>query len=70
MIDRDGVTERVFAERCVYDPRRKDAPLESTSSLGDFADKVIADAQYGFDRLLNHRAIEDGTTEFLFKWVD
>ncbi|CDF40838.1 unnamed protein product [Chondrus crispus] len=69
-IDRDGVTERVSADRCVYAPPPIDAPRASTTTPRDLADKVTAGTQYAVERLLRHRVMEDGTTEFLIKWAD
>ena len=69
-MDRDGVTDRVSADRCVYVSPPIDAPRASTTTLRDFADKVTAGTQYAVERLLKHRVREDGTTEFLIKWAD
>ena len=69
-IDRDGVTEPVSADRCVYAPPPMGAPRASTTTLGDLADKVTAGTQYAVERLLRHRTTEDGTTEFVIKWAD
>ena len=69
-IDRDGVTERVSADRCVYTPPPRDARRTSTTTPADLADKVTEGTQYAVERLLRHRTMEDGTTEFLIKWAD
>ena len=69
-IDRDGVTERVSAYRCVYAPPPTDAPGASTTTPGDLADKVTEGTQYAVERLLRRRGMKDGTTEFLIKWAD
>ena len=69
-IDRDGVTERVSADRCVYAPPPRDAPRTSTTTPADLADKVTEGTQYAVERLLRNRAMEDGTSEFLIKWAD
>ena len=69
-IDRDRVTERVSADRCVYVPPPMGSPRASTATPGDLADKVTAGTQYAAERLLRHRTMEDGTTEFLIKWAD
>ena len=69
-IDRDGVTERVSADRCVYAPPPVDAPQTSTTALGDLADKVTAGTQYAMDRLLDHGIVETGSAEFKVKWAD
>ena len=69
-IDRDGVTERVSADRCVYAPPPTDALRASTTNPGDVADKVTEGTQYAVERLLWKRTIEDGNKEFLIKWAD
>ena len=69
-IDRDGATERVSADRCVYAPPPMDAPRASTTTPGDLVDKVTEGTQYAVERLLRHHTMEDGTTEFLIKWAD
>ena len=66
-IDRDGVTERVSADRCVYAPPPTDALRASTTTPADLAEKVREGTQYAVERLLRHRAMEDGTIEFLIK---
>ena len=69
-IDRDGVTERVSADRCVYAPPPVDAPRTSKTAPGDLADKVTAGTPYAVDRLLDYRVMENGTAEFKVKWAD
>ena len=69
-IDRDVVTERVSADRCVYAPPPIDAPRASTTKPRDLANKVTAGTQYAVEWLQKHRVMEDGTTEFLIKWAD
>ena len=69
-IDRDGVTERVSTDRCVYAPPPIDAQRASTTTPGDLDDKVTSGMQYAVERPLKHRSMEDGTTEFLIKWAD
>ena len=69
-IDRDGVTERVSADRCVYAPPPVDAPRTSTTAASDLADKVTAGTPYAVDRLLDHRVMENGSAEFKVKWAD
>ena len=66
-IYRDGVTERVSADRCVYAPPPTDTPRASMTTPGDLADKGTEGTQYAVERLLRHRAMEGGTTEFLIK---
>ena len=68
MIDRDGVTERVSADLCVYASPPIDATRASTVTPRDLADKVIAGTKYAVERLLKHRRMEAGTTEFPIKW--
>ena len=69
-IDREGVMERVSADRCVYAPPLTDAPRASATTTSDLADKVTEGTQYAVERLLKHGVEEDGTTEFLIKWAD
>ena len=69
-IDRDGVTQRVSADHCVYAPPPANAPRASTTTPVDLSDKVTEGTQYSVKRLLKHRVVEDGTTEFLVKWAD
>ena len=69
-IDRDGVTERLSADRCVYAPPPTDAPRTSTTTLAHLADKVTESTQYAVERLLRHQTMEDGNSEFLIKWAD
>ena len=70
MIDSEGVTERVSADRRVYAPTPTDAPRASETTPSDLADKVTEGTQYAVERLLKHRWVEDGTAEFLIKWAD
>ena len=69
-VDRDGITERVAADRCVYAPHPIEAPSASTITPGDLADKLTEGTKYVVERLLRHRTMEDGTTAFLIKWAD
>ena len=69
-IDRDGITERVSADRCVYVPPPMDAPRVSTTTPRDLANKVKEGTQYAVEKLLKYREMEDGTTEFLIKCAD
>ena len=64
------MTERVSADRCVYAPPPTDAPRASATTPSDLTDKVTEGTQYVVERLLKHRVVEDGTTEFLIKWDD
>ena len=64
------MTERVSADRCVYAPPLRDAPRASAPTPSDLADKVTEGTKYSVERLLKHRVLEDGTTEFLIKWAD
>ncbi|CDF38002.1 unnamed protein product [Chondrus crispus] len=41
-IDRDGVTERISADRCVYAPPPTDAPRTSKTTPGDLTDRAHA----------------------------
>ena len=69
-IDREGVTERVSADRCVYAPPPTDAPRASATTSRDLANKVTEGTQFPVERLLKHCVVEDGTTEFFIKWAD
>ena len=69
-IDRDGVTERVSANRCVYAPPPANERRASTTNPGDLADKVTEGTQYAVERLLKRCVMEDGPIEFLIKWAD
>ena len=69
-IDREGVTERVSADCCVYVPPPTDAPRRGATTPRYLAEKVTEGTQYAVERPLMHRVVEDGTTEFLIKWAD
>ena len=69
-IDRDGVTEPVSADRCVYAPPPANEQRASTTTPGDVSDKITEGTQHSVERLLKHRVMEDGTTQLPLKWVD
>lgn len=69
-IDCDRITGRFSADRCVYEPPLLDAPRARTDYTWDLAEKVTKSMQCAVERLLNHRIMEDGTTEFRIKWAE
>lgn len=69
-INRDGVTERASTDCYVYAPPPTDALRMSTTNPLELADKVTEGTRYAVKRLLKHRVIDDGTTEFLINWAD
>lgn len=68
-LDHEGVTERVPVEGCVYVPPLINQPRKSTKSTADLTDKVTDGPHYTVDHIINHRVMDDGTTEFHVKWV-
>lgn len=62
-IDRDGITERHYADRCVFAPPTLKAPKASTNKPMDLAEKVTEGTRYAVERLLEHWVMEDGITD-------
>ena len=69
-IQRGDEVERVNSDRITYAPPPPEVPppepLEATPE--DFAEKSTEGRTYIFDRIKDHRILDDGKTEFLIKW--
>ena len=68
-IDRDGLVERVSADRVVYSPPPANAP-PAAATHSDLATKVRTGPTYVVERLSKHRTLDDGTLEFLVHWAN
>ena len=68
IIDRDGIVERVSADRCVFAPRPSNA-RQSLTTTADATTKVTNGPQFVVDKLLDHGENDDGTLSFNVKWV-
>ena len=70
VIDRDGVIERVSADRVVYAPPppngNRDEPL---ATAADLATKNATGPQYVVEDILAHGQSDDGTMLFRVKWA-
>ena len=69
-IQRGDKVERVNSDRITYAPPPPEVPprepLEATPE--DLAEKSTEGRAYLFDRIKDHRILDDGKTEFLIKW--
>ena len=70
VIQRGDEVERVNSDRITYAPPPPEVPppepLEATPE--DLAEKSTEGRTYLFDRIKDHRILDDGKTEFLIKW--
>ena len=68
-IDRDGLVERVSANRVVYAPPPANVP-KSLTSPADLTEKVTEGPKYTVERLLEHERSPNGQYRFRVKWAD
>ena len=69
VIDRDGATERINADRVTYAPPPENAPTkDNNATTTEHLDKNTEGPTYVVDRLVTHRRTPDGTFEFLVLW--
>ena len=69
VIDRNGATERVNADRVTYAPPPENAPTkDNNATTTEHLEKNTEGPTYVVDRLVTHRRTPDGTFEFLVRW--
>ena len=69
VIDRNGATERVNADRVTYAPPPGDAPTkDDNATTTEHLEKNTNGPTYVVDRLVTHGRTTDETLEFLVRW--
>ena len=69
VIDRNGTTERINADRVTYAPPPENAPTkDENDTTTEHLQKNTDGPTYGVDRLVTHTRTTNGTLEFLVRW--
>ena len=66
VIDRNGVTERINADRLTYAPPPENTPTKEDNATT--TERLEKNTDGLVDRLVTHRRTTDGTLEFLVRW--